>query len=278
MRGSGGVLALVVMAGGLVTGGRAHADAIGIVTVPYLISEPGSYIIAQDLTYTGFGDAILITANDVDLNGDGHTMTGNSAGAGVRVRGASGVNVHAVKVTGFDNGIYLLNAGKNTVMDNTVTGNTSGIVLVGTGNSSVTGNTASGNSSTGILLFNTSNNNTVAENTAGSNLLGIVLVNSNGNILTGNTAGGNTLGVFVEFASSGNRVEKNTASNNTLAGIGVAATSAGNTIVRNTAQGNSQFDLEDFGLSPCQNGWADNIYGTDNETGVAAGPSFGCIR
>jgi parallel beta-helix repeat protein len=271
-------LAIVLAAGGILAGGQAGADAIGITSVPIVISQPGSYVLGQDLAYMGSGDAILITSDDVELDGHGHTVTGNASGAGIRVRGASGVTVHAVKVTGFDDGIALLDASNGTLTDNVTNGNASGIVLVMSGKNSLSRNTANGNSNTGFLLFNGSNNNTLADNTTASNVLGIVLVNSNNNTLTGNTASSNTVGIFVEFASSSNRVANNTASSNLIAGIGVAATSAGNTLVQNTARGNAQFDLEDFGLSPCQNGWADNTYETDNETDLAAGSSFGCIR
>jgi parallel beta-helix repeat protein len=269
---------MVLAAGSMLAGGRADADAIGITSVPIVISQPGSYVLGQDLTYAGSGDAILITSDGVELDGHGHTLTGNASGAGIRVRGASGVTVHAVKVTGFDDGIALLDVSNGTLTDNVTDGNASGIVLVMSGKNSLSRNTANGNSNTGILLFNTSNSNTLADNTAASNVLGIVLVNSNNNSLTGNSASGNTVGIFVEFASSSNRVANNTASSNLLAGIGVAATSAGNTLVQNTAHGNAQFDLEDFGLSPCQNGWADNTYDTDNETDISSGAGFGCIR
>lgn len=72
-------------------------------------------------------------------------------------------------------------------------------------------------------------------------------------------------------------VQDNTASNNQV-GILVDANSAGNKLLHNTAQGNTMFDLEDDNLKPCQNGWANNLYGTDNEMGLNQGSMFGCIR
>jgi parallel beta-helix repeat protein len=63
-----------------------------IVTVPYVISAPGKYCLAQNLRYEGADTAIAISSDDVVLDFAGHTLTGGAtAGAVPYSRGVLGV-------------------------------------------------------------------------------------------------------------------------------------------------------------------------------------------
>ena len=46
-----------------------------IESVPYVISEPGKYMLCKDVTYTGTGAAITISSSDVELNLFAHNIT-----------------------------------------------------------------------------------------------------------------------------------------------------------------------------------------------------------
>lgn len=306
----------------LLVGATAQAAPTPISSLPYTISQSGAYQMTKDLTYAGAGDAILVTASSVTLDGASHTLTGPGGGTGIHVKGASQVSITSARVTGFSMGIWLENASHSTLTTNNATGNTDGIVLDFGSLNTLTGNTVSGNNSGlrasttsfntlssntvsyssagGILMNNASNGNTLHGNTANNNGVFGINLSGNSNNLDGNTANSNRqIGINL-FSGSSNTVHGNTASFNLVTGIflgsvsasavrdntashnrlgiDVDAASVGNTLVHNTAQGNIAYDLEDDGLPPCQNGWANNLYVTDNETGIAAGPTYGCIR
>ena len=106
--------ALGVLLGGLgVAAGPAEAVTL-IQSCPYTIMQPGVYVLASDLTCPG--PAITITADNVVLNLNGHTLTSDGGGgAGVRAEGTEanptleGLRVENGTVTGFIDGILLDN-------------------------------------------------------------------------------------------------------------------------------------------------------------------------
>jgi hypothetical protein len=49
------------------------------ITAPQIITLPGSYVLANDITGTGTGAAIEIQASDVTVNLNGHTITSSQA-------------------------------------------------------------------------------------------------------------------------------------------------------------------------------------------------------
>jgi len=131
--------------------------------------------------------SIEITADNVTLDCNQHTITGSGSSNGINLVSRSGVTVKNCNVTGFSVGIKLDASNGNTL----------------------TGNTANSNNSDGIVLFS-SNGNTLTGNTANSNTLhGIFLSFSNDNTLTGNTASNNNRGIFLSV-SSGNTFRDNT--------------------------------------------------------------------
>jgi hypothetical protein len=59
----------------LVSTGRATAQGVTrINSCPYIIVLPGQYLVTQDLVYLGNG--IRIAGSNVNLNVNGHTITG----------------------------------------------------------------------------------------------------------------------------------------------------------------------------------------------------------
>jgi parallel beta-helix repeat protein len=321
---------LIGMLAGCLLAGASAAAPTPISSLPVVISQPGSYQITRNLTYSGSGDAIQITASNVTLTGGGFTLTGpgdttdSGSSVGIHVVGAAQVTVTGAKLTAFFRGILLdSGASFDTLTNNSVTGNSEGIRLVlgghhmltgntgsnngsgifldGDTNDTLTSNTASNNEGDGIFVNGASHNNTLHGNVANGNGSYAIRIEGNSNLVESNTASsnqhvgiasrgsGNTLhgntvsfnhdqGIAL-FGATGNVVQENNVTDN---GVGIQVQvfsgAASNTLVHNTAQRNSTFDLEDDNLSPCQNGWANNLYVTDNEPGLLQGPMFGCIR
>jgi hypothetical protein len=106
----------------------AHAETLvctGITAIPYAISAPGAYCLAQDLaTSQSGGGGIVINASNVvlDCNGFGISNTNDGNGdVGVATSGRSGVTVANCRVTGFNEGIVFgAKSATGTIRDNTV--------------------------------------------------------------------------------------------------------------------------------------------------------------
>ena len=73
-----------------------------------IISTPGTYTLTDDL-YCTDGKGIYINANDVILNGDGHTIycTGASPGDGIYSSGKSNITIKNCVIKDFRFGMYL---------------------------------------------------------------------------------------------------------------------------------------------------------------------------
>src|SRR5205823_4866499 len=109
----------------------------------YEITAPGVYQVTQDLS--GSGDAITVTASNVDLHLGGHILSGDGSGVGIHVQGPSpvyNVSIHNGTVQGFQRGIFL------------------GFFAL---NCKVSSVTASGNTEVGIFLSQ-ANGNAVTKN------------------------------------------------------------------------------------------------------------------
>jgi len=208
-------------------------------------------IITTDTTLTEdyFNTTIVIGADGVTLDGDGHTIVGPgldvdfigdpnmdtnkdpywmeelNVPAGILLEGRTGVTVKNCRVTDFVYGFFL----------------------------------------------NGSSGNTLQGNTANNNRLGFMLDWSDGNILRGNTANNNThAGFHVTFSSSNNTLTGNIASNNEY-GICYGATDAGspnNSIYHNNFVNN----IQQINIKKTVNAWDDGSGGNywSDYTGVDA--------
>ncbi len=190
------------------------------------LSEPGSYVVVQNLTAAG--DCLVIAADFVTIDLAGFTLTGDGAtGEGITDRSAGhvGVVVRNGAVTEFGFGVRIASGSRLTIegvraVNNNVHGMSIGM------NSIVRGNIVSGNGSIGISA-------------------------DTGSIVTGNIASDNgDDGIAVE---SGSTVSGNTSTNNTVFGIDVVCPS---NVIGNTLQGNNGADLSD----PTGCNLADNLF------------------
>ncbi|MBU1992524.1 right-handed parallel beta-helix repeat-containing protein, partial [Patescibacteria group bacterium] len=193
--------------------------------------------LSQDLS-----QGIIIDSNNINLDGNGRTITGSNTGNGVYLSSKTGVTIKNLNVTKFDNGIYLYSSSGNTIRDNNVTlnggvGGGTGIFLYSSSNNILAGNIALSNAH-GIFLYYFSYNNTITANTVNSNnYYGIALSYfSDVNAIKGNTVNSNGwVGIYLDLASNNNLVSNNVS--NSQDGI-VLERSTGNVITDNTADSN----------------------------------------
>jgi parallel beta-helix repeat protein len=245
-----GVALALVLAGGLgaLDGLVPAASAATTVSCGSTISTAGSYALAANC-----GAGIMITASDVTLNLNGHTMTGAggfSDGVVVDDSGAAvgGVTIQGPgKITGYDIGVELGGGG----------GGVSG--------SSVSGLTFTNNA--WAIQLNSGSGNTVSGNTAKDNLVGGILLEAeNGDTISGNAANNNSaIGIDVAVGSTATTVSGNAANNDGF-GILVNPGSTGNTISANDAHGNPDDDLADLNDACDSNTWTGNTFKTANQT------------
>jgi len=173
-------------------------------------SDNRIYTLTKDVT-----EGLVITENNLTLDGAGYTVSGVASGPGVDLSGRTDVTIQNLNVTGCGHGIYLSLSNDCTVTDNTVSTCVYGIYL------------------------SLSNDCTVTYNTASTCDYGIWLTNSSGNILTGNTAWyNNDHGIGLSPLSDGNTLTENTASYNDRYGIYLNHSSS-NVLSRNTAESNN---------------------------------------
>jgi parallel beta-helix repeat protein len=213
--------------------------ATEITSLPYTITTQGSYIISQNLKSGWHG--IKVQANNVTIDLNGYTISGNNAsgGYGIYMSGRSNVEIRNGTIRNFgSHGIYedSYSGNSHRVINVRVMNNKgSGIRMVGD-NYMVKDCNASNNGTVGIDLYSTKSSS-ISGNTAYGN--GAYGINAGvGSTVSGNTAYKNGLGGF--SAEQGSTVIGNTAHDNGYEGISV---SVGCTVKNNTAYWNGSYGI-----------------------------------
>lgn len=206
----------------------------------YTIVKAGSYVLDTDVdTRNTF--AIEISASNVTLDGNGHTLTDFNLESGVLIdSGASGVTVeNFAKISGFTWGIY--SSGTDaTITNNTLEKNDFGIYSHGS-NASITDNTASNN--TVMVIYSLGNSVKITDNEVNYNQAGIVSYADNATI-TNNSANNNE-NTGIKLSGSNDNVSGNTANNNGNSGIELYTYKT--TITGNTANNNTNYGIYSSG-------------------------------
>lgn len=153
------------------------SDGSGVhaVTKATTITQPGSYLLLRDIVLEEPGTAILIAADNVSLNLNGHTIRGpgNKQGVGIAVEGVSGISIHNGNIVDFGTGISIANAHNVRVERVQIKGEDGGGPPPGE--------------------------------------VGVLVLNSRAVVLKDNTISKTFLGIFVRGpASGGNRIAANT--------------------------------------------------------------------
>ncbi|MHC4698638.1 MAG: MopE-related protein [Planctomycetota bacterium] len=230
---------------------QLNAQAI---TLPYTISQPGSYVLTSELIGSSGQGGIIIEADDVTLDLNGFTLLGVAGSlVGIHVTGShDNIVVINGMVRGWgDDGIDVTSATGGRV--NGITSNANGAVGIGVGPSNVVLNcTAESNGAQGFLSTGSaqfadcaavSNTGTGIETGAGSLVRnsraiqnsGHGILASDGSVVKGCIASSND-NAGIGVTGSGNRIQGNHVTGNER-GIDVDGTD--NIIIKNTAGGNT---------------------------------------
>lgn len=182
-------------------------------------------VLTHDLV-CGPGDALVIVADGVTLDLDGHTISGPGAygagaGAGVRVAQRTGVTVMRGTIQGYQSAVVLDQSWDSHVTKLTARHNDQALNLAGGG---------------GHLV----DKNTVVDNFRDSIRLGL----SAGNRVTQNAVSGNVYGIAIADGSSGNTVDRNVTTGNQYFGIATWGGGSGNVIEKNQASGNAHHGIQ----------------------------------
>lgn len=208
-----------------------------------------TYTLQNDITTNG--TCFTITADNITLDGNGFSISGNGSGNGVDATGRVNLTIKNLNISNFGGGIYF-----NSVS-----------------NSLIFNNIANLNNQTGISLFLVSNNNIVENSTTNSNSEeGIYLVASSDNILKNNNVNSNNLaGIRLSSSSNNNVFTNNIVNSNGNFGI-LLTISSNNTIHNNTVNSTSNEGIR-FGGDSNNNIVSNNYIGSSSNQGIHIGSS-----
>jgi len=228
------------------------------------IDTPGRYVLGTDLANSSARVCINVTASDVIVDGDGHTIAGQSAfpsygvlahsdagrldnvtvrdlrvadwASGVAYRNVSGGRIAGVEAIRNYDGIAFLRTDDVSVADGRLVDNAFGVDLLSSSGVSVR-NTTARDGEYGIRLRSTDSSRLAGNDLRRNVVAGVALSRSVDNLLRNNTAGANAVGIGLADASRANVLIDNRVTGNAREGIDVASGSDGNEL-----EGNSLVD------------------------------------
>jgi parallel beta-helix repeat protein len=214
---------------------RATSSFCGAVIV-------ADFTLDQDLTCGAAG--LIVGADGVKINLQGHAITGSGAGAGVTVAGRSEVSIFGGTIAKFATGVLINGSAEVVIKDTILSGNVDGIdVQAGSSGVTIKANQFLDNSTRGIMLRGGISDNQVKNNSFTRNRVGILLFGPTNTIVKDNTFTASLLaGMRVNFLATSNLVLDNRIASNP-AGIeflaGSTGGAAGNWFIANTVTANT---------------------------------------
>jgi len=191
------------------------------------------------------GDALIVNADGVTVDLNGHTLSGSGSGVGVTVRARQNVTIHGGTIRDFTTGIFVANSNGVLIKDNRLTGNREGVFLNGSSDNVVKENEAWQNQLRGIMLRPTlsgtmSTRNLVKENVLRENPSGILVFGQPGNTFKENRISGSSFAAIdlTGPGASGNFFKENVLETS-AAGISFGPGWTGNVFVENRLLRNS---------------------------------------
>jgi parallel beta-helix repeat protein len=197
----------------------------------------------HDLSCTG--DGLIVGADGITINLNGHTIAGSGSGVGVTLRARHNVVVQGGTITDFVTGIFVSGSSGVVVKENRFTRNREAVFLIASSGNVVKENIAWQNQLRGIMIRPNasgviSTQNLVIENTLTANPSGILLFAQPGNILKENMIAESTVaGIdLTGGGASGNQIKENILTAN-AAGIKFGPGWIENRVIENTLQLNT---------------------------------------
>jgi len=242
-----------------------------ISSLPFTITTQGSYHLTANLTATGSGLGITISADNVTLDLNGFALVGGGSGqvAGINVSGThKNIQIRNGTVRGWTNGgVNASNATNSVIQGLRVSNNSASTAFFNVAALSV----GSGSTVKDCFVAQNPNCHGIAAGNASFVSSCVVSANTSGAgiragdtcYIVGNISDFNSTGILM---GSGNRIESNSCTSNTSAGLFVPSGATNNVLFRNTARNNN----------PNYNIATGNRYGTiANLTPANAGGAFG---
>jgi parallel beta-helix repeat protein len=215
--------------------GSAATDLCGATIIANLTLD-------HDLNCAATG--LIVGADGIELNLNGHSITGSGTGFGISVTGRTGVSIFGGRISNFEAGVRTFNSTDIVIKDNEFHANTDGVDLAaGSHGNTVKENEFRDNRARGIMIRGSSSDHLIKENTFEGNRVGILLFGAANSIVKENTVSASVLaGIRVNVLATGNLVIENTTMANP-AGIdfimGPAGGPVGNSFVENTIATNT---------------------------------------
>jgi parallel beta-helix repeat protein len=215
------------------TGSYSYSQDISIAHHVYFQEETSTLYISSDYTFSGdIYDSIVVTADDIVIDGNDFTLQGSGTGYGIYLNGRRGVTITNVVVNGFYRGVYFYNCVNCTVIGNSISSKT-GIQLQVSAENILSGNVFSG---PGYYAMNIhkSWNNVMSGNIVNGYVQGVAQDFGEGNIITSNTFATSNAGISLFSQNTGISVSGNIITGGDY-GIGLSnlesTTLSGNTII-----------------------------------------------
>lgn len=190
------------------------------------------------------GSALIVGADGIRLDLNGHVIIGSGSGIGIDVAGRTGVSIAGGTVRNFEAGLRVADSTDIVVRGSGFQGNTDGIDLQsGSRRVRIERNELADNRSRGIMIRSNSTDHAITHSTFTRNRVGILVFAGVDNLVKDNlvTASG-LAGIRINVFATGNAILGNTIASNP-AGIEVLVTASGsatgNTVVRNTIATNA---------------------------------------
>jgi len=199
-----------------------------------VMTESGTYELTEDITDDTADACLTVTASNVSIDGNGHTVDGvnrTPGSVGVLAEDVKNVTLGNTNITGWDSGVEYRNVSKGGVMDNNISENSGGVLFFDSSRNTVGNNTVAHNDRFYGIYLNSSLNNDILDNTALKNG-----ASGQGEVI------GSGGGIGLDDWSSANTVVGNELRSNYKGGISVLRSSNRNDINSNTVNGSTLSD------------------------------------
>lgn len=199
----------------------------------------------HDLTCTGAG--LIVGADGIRINLNGHTISGSGTDAGIDVVGRTDISIRGGTIRNFAVAVRVNTSSDLVISHTEFVENGEGIDLqAGSVANTIKQNYFRDNSTRAIMLRSSSSDNDIKHNTFTGNRVGILVFGGVDNVLRKNIVSGSTVaGIRLNVIATGNLITHNLVSSN-VAGVEFLVTptgsATGNDLVKNT------IELNDCGL------------------------------
>jgi len=198
----------------------------------------------NDLTCTGI--ALAVTGNDIWVDLNGHTVSGNGSTDGITVTASHDVRIFGGTVSGFVTGIFVAGSTGIIVRDNEFSMNRTAVLFQAVTGSTIKHNVVTKHTMRAFMLRpnligGLSTDNTIIGNLVSETPTGIFLIRQPGNTIQANTIVGSTI-AGIDLGEGAGTVSDNIVRANLLtgggAGIRFSAGWTGNTFAGNRITSN----------------------------------------